>query len=319
MSSALPPPNSRFEESRVTVSAPPAVGVAVRPNEAIARTTATMLGTAPTRASRRSPQTSASSVTTTTPAPVMGTTAWTAAISRVATSTHRIAKATVSTTRASPRTTASPRRNVLTQTSIRLRSLLWSRWRAKRSRFDHYWNDHRPASDRPADPAADGAPDDLLELVLVAHPVAGGLGERLLHLGDDVPKDLLVLDEPAGGDLRTGRDLPGGRVNDDDAGDEPLVAQDAPVLEQRLGRAADRLAVDVDVPARHRADEPGPAVDEVDDTAVGRDDDALAWHPRRHGQLGVGDEVPPLAVDRHDVLGLDDVVDVEQLAGAGVA
>src|SRR6185436_18852108 len=37
------------------------------------------------------------------------------------------------------------------------------------------------------------------------------------------------------------------------------------------------------------------------------------------GQLGVGHEVTPLAVDRYDVAWLDDVVAVEQLSGAGVA
>src|ERR1044072_4921386 len=69
-------------------------------------------------------------------------------------------------------------------------------------------------------------------------------------------------------------------------------------LEQRLGRLADRGAVDVDVPARHGSDQAGPAVPEVDHSPAGRDDDALARPPRGHRQLRVGDEVPPLAVHR---------------------
>ena len=48
--------------------------------------------------------------------------------------------------------------------------------------IDHR-DDHRPAAERAADPAADGAPDDLLELVVVGHARAGGLGERLLDCG----------------------------------------------------------------------------------------------------------------------------------------
>ena len=42
-------------------------------------------------------------------------------------------------------------------------------------------------------------------------------------------------------------------------------------------------------------------------------------HPGLDGQVGVGHQVPHLAVHRHHVAGLDDVVAVEQLAGTGVA
>src|SRR6478735_5296816 len=176
------------------------------------------------------------------------------------------------------------------------------------SGLQHDRDDHRAAADLAPDPGADRAADDLLELLVVADP-----------LGDGLLEDLVVLDEPAGRDLRAARDLAGGRVEHDDAGDEALVAQDAAVLQQRLVRAAHAAAVDVDVAALDDTDDRRLTTDEVDDDAVLGKHDVVLVDAGGDGDLGVGVHVPPLAVDREHVARLDDVVAVEQLAGAGVA
>ena len=49
---------------------------------------------------------------------------------------------------------------------------------------------------------ADRAADDLLELLVVADALGDGLLDGPLDLGDDLLEDLVVLDEPAGRDLR---------------------------------------------------------------------------------------------------------------------
>src|SRR6476469_9539907 len=187
------------------------------------------------------------------------------------------------------------------------------------SGLQHDRDDHRAAADLAADPGAVRAADDLLELLVVADPLGDGLLDGPLDLGDDLLEDLVVLDEPAGRDLRAARDLAGGRVEHDDAGDETLVAQDPPVLEQRLVGAAHAAAVDVDVAALDDTGHLGDPVDEVDDDAVLGEHDVVLVDAGGDGELGVGIHVPPLAVHGKDVARLDDVVAVEQLARAGVA
>ena len=114
-------------------------------------------------------------------------------------------------------------------------------------------------------------------------------------------------------------DLAGDRVHDHDDRDEALLAEDPAVLEGRLGDVADGRAVDEDVAAVDLAGDPRDPVDEVDDDAVLGHHDPLARDAGGDGQVGVGAHVPDLAVDRQHVARLDDVVAVEQLAGAGVA
>ena len=58
---------------------------------------------------------------------------------------------------------------------------------------------------------------------------------------------------------------------------------------------------------------------QVDHRAVLGDDRPVPRHPGRDGQVAVGHQVPDLAVHRHHVARTDQVVDVEQLAGGGVA
>src|SRR6476661_4261305 len=187
------------------------------------------------------------------------------------------------------------------------------------SGLQHDRDDHRAAADLAPDPGADRAADDLLELLVVADPLGDGLLDGPLDLGDDLLEDLVVLDEPAGRDLRAARDLAGGRVEHDDAGDETLVAQDPPVLEQPLVGAPHRAAVAEAVAALDETDDRRLTTDEVDDDAVLGKHDVVLVDPGGDGDLGVGVHVPPLAVDREHVARLDDVVAVEQLAGAGVA
>src|SRR6478735_7026965 len=187
------------------------------------------------------------------------------------------------------------------------------------SGLQHDRDDHRPAADLATDPGADGPPDDLLQLLVVADAVGHGLLDGALHLGDDLLEDLLVLDEAARRDLRTARDLAGGRVDDDDARDEALVAQDPAVLEQGLVGTAHAAAVDVHVAAVDDADDRRLAVDEVDDDAVLGEYDVVLGDTGLDREARVGPHVAPLAVHRHDVARLDDVVAVEQLAGTRVA
>ena len=76
-------------------------------------------------------------------------------------------------------------------------------------------------------------------------------------------------------------------------------------------------AVDEDVAAVDLAGDARHTVDQVDDDAVLGDDDVL--DAGGTGEVGVGLHVPELAVHRQHVARPDDVVGVEELAGAGVA
>ncbi len=79
-------------------------------------------------------------------------------------------------------------------------------------------------------------------------------------------------------DLGAGHDLARTGVDHDHHRDEAFLAEDAAVLQLRLGDFADGEAVDVDVAARHRACDAGLAGDEVDDHAVLGDHDVAFGH-----------------------------------------
>ena len=149
--------------------------------------------------------------------------------------------------------------------------------------------------------------------------MAGRIGQRLLEHGQHLVEDVLVLGKSTRLDLGPGSDLAGRGVADHDDRDEALVAQDATVLQQSLGGLAHGRAVDVDVSAGHRTDDARDPVDEVDNHTVLSQNDASARNAGLDGQLGVGHQVTPLPVHRHDVARFDDVVAVEKLSGAGVA
>ena len=110
-----------------------------------------------------------------------------------------------------------------------------------------------------ADPPAHGPSHDLLQLVGVTDPARAGVLDRGGDLREHLVEHRVVLEEPARGDHRSADDLAGGRVDDDVDGDEALGAEDAAVLQRRLGDVTDRRAVDVDVAARARRRRPGRA------------------------------------------------------------
>ena len=99
---------------------------------------------------------------------------------------------------------------------------------------------------------------------------------------------------------------------------KPSSPQDPTVLEQALVRPAHGGAVHVDVARGDRSRDRCLPVDQVDGHSVLDDDDTVARDARGDGELGVGDEVAPLPVHGHDVAWPNDVVAVEELAGAGV-
>src|SRR5699024_479036 len=101
-------------------------------------------------------------------------------------------------------------------------------------------------------------------------------------------------------------------------GDEPLLAENAAVLQLGLGDAPDGGAVHVDVPARHRPGDPGLALDEIHHHAV-----LGQYHPFRaktglDGKRAVGHQVTDLPVHGHHVARADDVVHIQQLTSRGV-
>ena len=120
-------------------------------------------------------------------------------------------------------------------------------------------------------------------------------------------------------DLRTGDDIRGLGVDDHEAGHEAFGAEDAALLEFFVGQFADGIAINVDVAARHGADDRGLAVVQVDDVAVFGQHDVLRIDAGLDGDHAVGHQVAVFAVDRHGALRLDDVVHVQQFAFVAVA
>ena len=84
----------------------------------------------------------------------------------------------------------------------------------ERSGLDDDRDDHRSPPDLAPDPAADGASDDLLQLVFVGDAAFGRLDDRGLDLRDDLVEQSLILGEAPGVDLGAGGDLAAGRIDD---------------------------------------------------------------------------------------------------------
>ena len=103
----------------------------------------------------------------------------------------------------------------------------------------------------PSDPA-----HDLLQRVRVGVALAQARPRRPPRSAATTSsKTVLVLDEPAGLDLRAAGDLAVDESTTTKHGDEPLRAQHPAVLQRGLGDVADAGAVDVHVAARDRADD----------------------------------------------------------------
>ncbi|MPM45358.1 hypothetical protein SDC9_92045 [bioreactor metagenome] len=145
------------------------------------------------------------------------------------------------------------------------------------------------------------------------------LAQRMGELVADLVEDRVVVGEPAGVDVRPGEQLVGPGVHHGDDGDEALLAEDLAVGQLALGDVADRGAVDEDVRRVDLADDPGPVIAQVHHGTVLADQCTVPRHPGRHREIGVGDQVARLPVHRHRVGRPDDVVAVQQLAGAGMA
>src|SRR5690606_17026701 len=145
----------------------------------------------------------------------------------------------------------------------------------RRLRLDDERDDHRAAAQLLVDPAADRAAHDLRQRVVVAYAVACGLLERRDDLGHHIVEDPVVLGDTACVDLRSGDHATRARVDDDDHGDEALLAEDASVLQIGVCDSADGGAVDVDEADVELARHPRLAVAQVDDRAVGGDEGAL--------------------------------------------
>ena len=115
-------------------------------------------------------------------------------------------------------------------------------------------------------------------------PSAAARARASSILGSTSPNGGVVDAGAAGVDLRAGHHLARAGVDHDHHRDEAFLAEDAPVLQLRLGDLADGEAVDVDVAARHRAGDVGLAVDQVDDHAVLGDHDVAFGHAGQRGQ-----------------------------------
>ena len=113
--------------------------------------------------------------------------------------------------------------------------------------------------------------------------------------------------------------LAAGGVDHDDHRDEAFLAQDPPVLQRALGHLADGQAVHVDVAARHLAHHGGLALGQVHHHAVLGDHDVAGRDPGQLGEVGVRPQVPPLAVDGHEVARLDQVQHIQEFARWRVA
>jgi len=106
-------------------------------------------------------------------------------------------------------------------------------------------------------------------------------------------------------------------VDDRHDGDHAFGSEGEAVLEGGFGGAADFHAVHVDVARGHLAGDRGTPLDEVDDDTVLGDDHPVGIDAGTDGEVAVGPEVTPFAVDGHDVPGLD-VVAVDEFTSAGV-
>jgi hypothetical protein len=97
----------------------------------------------------------------------------------------------------------------------------------------------------------------------------------------------------------------------------PSSAEARPVP-QHGGPDVGQQAVDEDLAGRDGLAAPDDAVLELHDVAVLADEDVVLQAAGRDRDVAVGPQMAVLAVDRDDVLGLDDVVEQDEVVAAGV-
>src|SRR3954451_4592282 len=168
-------------------------------------------------------------------------------------------------------------------------------------------------------PVRHGTGEELFELVCVSDAFLGRGGQGLLDDGDDRLEGGVVVDEAAGQEVGGLGEGAGVCVDDRHHRDHAFGGEGEAVLEGRFGGAADFHAVHVDVAGGDLAGDGRAPVDEVDDDAVLGDDDPVGVDAGTDGEVAVGPQVAPFAVYGHDVAGFDDVVAVDEFAGAGVS
>src|SRR5664280_2598260 len=166
-------------------------------------------------------------------------------------------------------------------------------------------------------PAADRTAHELLQTMLVVDPVAERGAQLVDQLLSYLVEDVVVLDEAAGMDVERD-DALCVHVDHGDDRDEALGAQDLAIRERLFGETAHARTVDEDVPRVDPTDLARLPVNEVHHVTVFGDDDPVLRHTGGGGKIRVGHEVAHLAVDRHHVARLDDVVAVEELPRARV-
>ncbi len=109
------------------------------------------------------------------------------------------------------------------------------------------------------------------------------------------------------------------QVDHHDDRDEALLAEDLAIRQFGVTDVADGGTVHEDVPAFQSTHHPRLALGEVDHRPVLCHQGPILRHPGLHREGCVGDQVPDLPVDRQHVAGLEHVVAVQQLPGAGVS
>ena len=138
------------------------------------------------------------------------------------------------------------------------------------------------------------------------------------NLRNDLVKDRVVLSDTASVNIRAGHHALSCAVNDGHDRYEALFTQDAAVLQVALGDLTDGAAVNVQVLAGNLAHHGRHAIAQVHDGAGLAEQHVLLRNAGLHRQVTAGNQVANLAVNRHNVLRLKNVVAVQQLTGGSV-
>src|SRR5690625_4965723 len=164
-------------------------------------------------------------------------------------------------------------------------------------------------------PRAQRTTHHLLELVFGVFFIrSGSVFKRLHNLGLNGIEHPFVFRDTARMDLWSGNDGTCLSINDRDDGDETFFAQYLAVLQVIFGDVTYRATINVDVFRGDVTDLARSAIDEVDNSPIVGDDDIIARHAGGFGDTAVSNQVTHFAVDGQHVLGLDDVIAIQQFA-----
>ena len=138
------------------------------------------------------------------------------------------------------------------------------------------------------------------------------------NLRNNLVKDRVVLSDTASVNIRAGHHALSCAVNDGHDGHEALFTQDAAVLQVALGDLTDGAAVNVQVLAGNLAHHGRHAIAQIHNGAGLAEQHVLLRNAGLHRQVTAGNQVANLAVNRHNVLRLENVVAVKQLTRGSV-